>query len=305
MSTAKDDGLPLECSMKRVGLLLFILSMPSNCIPQITSNVFTRVLHLRVNAGTTHEEEATGFTIGVDGREYLITAKHVVARLGDAGTVGIEQNSHWVNVPVKIFRCDDPVDIAVLIAPFRITLNLPLPVETVNFEYGQEEFFLGFPYNMGSPGTINGGFPFALVKKGLISRYVPIDEGKKVGLMLLDGYNNPGFLGGPVVYRDFSKPDYTLNAVAVVSGFKPEVVSVFEQHVISSPEQASDMAKDQPWRIQKKEDGTYFEYKDTGSSVALNTGIVYAYALAPAIDLIRKHPAGPEEKSLTAVPTLK
>lgn len=279
--------------------------MPLPCISQVTSNVFTRVLHLRVNAGTTHEEEATGFTIAVDGREYLITAKHVVVRLGDTSIVGIEQSNHWVDVPVKIFRCDDPVDIAVLIAPFQITLNLPLPVETINFQYGQEAFFLGFPYNMGSPGSINGGFPFALVKKGLVSGVMPIDDGKKAGLLLLDGYNNPGFSGGPVVYRDFNRPEYTLNAIAVVSGFRPEVVSVFERHVIPSPDKASDMAKDQPWRIQKKEDGTYFEYRDTGNSVALNTGIVYAYLLTPAIDLIRKHPLGPEEKTLTAVPTLK
>jgi hypothetical protein len=290
--------------MKKAALLLFILWMRSICLSQITTNVFTRVLHIRVNAGTAHEEEATGFTLGVDGREYLITAKHVVARLADAGTVGIEQNNHWVNVPVTVFRCDDPVDIAVLIAPFQITLNLPLPVEP-NIQYGQEAFFLGFPYNMGSPGNVNGGFPFALVKKGLLSGYLPIEDGKKGALMLLDGYNNPGFSGGPVVYRDLKQPNYTLNVVGVVSGFKPEVVSVVEQHPIPSPDKASEVAKDQPWRIQKKEDGTYFEYRDTGNSVALNTGIVYAYALSPAIDLIRKHPLGPEEKTLTVVPTLK
>lgn len=293
--------------MKPIGLLLLLLLSPPICMSQITTNVFTRVLHLRVNGGTPHEEEATGFTIGVDGREYLITAKHVVARLGDVGTVGIEQNSHWVDVPVEIFRCDDPTDIAVLIAPFQITLNLPLPAESPNFQYGQEAFFLGFPYNIGSPvpAGVNGGFPLALVKRGLISGVVPVDEANKASLILLDGYNNPGFSGGPVVYRDFSKPDYTLDAFAVVSGFRPEVVSVLERHPIASTDKASEMAKDQPWRIQKNSDGSYFEYADTGNSVALNTGIVLAYTMGPAIELIRKHPTGPEEKQLAAAPTLK
>jgi len=48
---------------------------------QVTSNVFQRVLKLRVNAGTNREMTATAFTVDVDGREYLITAKHVVKGL--------------------------------------------------------------------------------------------------------------------------------------------------------------------------------------------------------------------------------
>jgi hypothetical protein len=107
------------------------------------------------------------------------------------------------------------------------------------------------------------------------------------------------------VYKDFNQASYTLNAVAVVSGFKPEIVPVVEPHAIPSPDKASEIAKAQPWRIQQKSDGTYFEYRDTENAVALNTGIVYAYTLSPAIDLIRKHPLGPEEKTLTVVPTLK
>jgi hypothetical protein len=44
---------------------------------------------------------------------------------------------------------------------------------------------------------------------------------------------------------------------------------------------------------------------DTGDSVALNTGIAISYFIGPAIDLIRKHPDGPKEESVTAQPILR
>ncbi len=65
------------------------------------------------------------------------------------------------------------------------------------------------------------------------------------------------------------------------------------KHDIKSPAEASAAAKAQPWKVQRKADGTYFEYLDTDKSVALNAGIVQGYEIAPAIDLIRQHPIGP------------
>jgi hypothetical protein len=48
-----------------------------------------------------------------------------------------------------------------------------------------------------------------------------------------------------------------------------------------------------PWKIRKRNDGTYFEYVDSGTFVALNTGIVQGFFMEPAIVLIRQHPLGP------------
>jgi hypothetical protein len=58
------------------------------------------------------------------------------------------------------------------------------------------------------------------------------------------------------------------------------------------------VAKSEPWRIRQRKNRTYFEYVDNGSFVALNTGIVRGYMIAPVIDLIREHPIGPEVKDL-------
>lgn len=89
-----------------------------------------------------------------------------------------------------------------------------------------------------------------------------------------------------------------LNLIGVVSGFRPEIVPTLKEHNIQSTADAGAVAKAEPWRIRKRANGTYFEYVDTGTSVALNTGIVIGYMIAPAIDLILTHPLGPEAKDL-------
>jgi S1-C subfamily serine protease len=298
---------PLAALIVRLTFLMIAITpVVSFARAQMTSNVLRRVLELRVNPNTVHQGTATGFTIAVDGRQYLITAKHVVAGLGDQANIQVEQNDHWVDLPVTIFRCDDPIDIAVLIPPFQLTVNFPLPTENVTFQFGQDAYFLGFPYDLSSPGAdLNGGYPLALIKKGLISGENRVDPAKKATVLLLDGYNNPGFSGGPVVVRDFKMPELAYSVIAVIAGFVPEMASVMEPKPIKSPNEASDNAKQQPWRIRKKADGTYFEYKDTDNAIALNTGIVTAFEIAPAIDLIRKHSLGPEEKDIPVVPVVK
>jgi hypothetical protein len=85
----------------------------SKALSQVTANVFERVLNVRVNAGTDHEGTATAFTIDVDGREYLITAKNVVQGLRDCDKIDVFMNDPWAPLDVKIFRCADPIDIAV------------------------------------------------------------------------------------------------------------------------------------------------------------------------------------------------
>jgi hypothetical protein len=265
----------------------------------VTSNVFERVLNVRVNGDTKHEGIATAFTIDVDGREYLITAKHVVQGLKDKDKIDVYMNDGWSPLAVDIFRCEDPVDIAVLIPPHQLTVGFDLPFEKETFFVGQDAYFLGFPYGIQSPAHgINGPYPMALVKRGTISGIVPINLEKKVGLVLLDGYNNPGFSGGPIVFRDLNQGGVVFDLMGVISGFKPEVVPVMKEHDIASPADAGSAAKAQPWKIKKRSDGTYFEYVENDTYVALNTGIVLGYGIDPAIALIRQHPTGPEVKDL-------
>jgi len=89
-----------------------------------------------------------------------------------------------------------------------------------------------------------------------------------------------------------------MNVAGIVTGFFPEVVPVMKKQDVKSPSDAEDAAKEQPWKIVKRDNGTYFEYIESGRYVALNTGIVEGYGITPAIDLIRKHAIGPEVKDL-------
>ncbi len=265
----------------------------------MTSNVFRRVLNIRVSSGTNYEATATAFTVDVDGREYLLTAKHVVKGLRNEDKIDVFMNGDWASLKVKIFRCEDPIDIAVLIPPRQLTVNFDLPFDKAGFFFGQDAYFLGFPYGIQtSDHGANGPYPLAIIKRGTISGTVDVDQSKKAKLILLDGYNNPGFSGGPIVFRDLNQGSVVMNLIGVVSGFIPEVVPAMRKRDIKSPVDAEDAAKAQPWRIVKRENGTYFEYVETGSYVALNAGIVKGYIIQPAIDLIRQHPDGPQVKDL-------
>ncbi len=281
-----------------LSFVLFV-TITADMQSQVTANVFERVLNVRVNAATDHEMTATAFTLDVDRREYLITAKHVVKNLHDEDTIDIFMNERWSPLKVRIFRCADPVDIAVLIPPHQLTVNFELQFATSAFILGQDAFFLGFPYGIQPVGRgVNGPYPLAVIKRGTISTVMPGGPSEQGGMILLDGYNNPGFSGGPIVYRDLNQGGVVLKLAGVVSGFLPEVVSVMKEHDIKSPENAADIAKGQPWRIRQKNDGSYFELLDNGTYVALNTGIIEGFLIEPAIDLIHHHEIGPEAKDL-------
>lgn len=290
---------PMNC---RIALTLALLGgFTTNAFAQVVTNVFERVLHLAVVGEDGALQFGTGFTTTVDGRQYLITAKHLVPASGDTGTILVEQNTHFVPLKMGILRCEDPVDIAVLIPPYQLTVDFPLPTEGGQYFYGGDLFFLGFPYNIGGP-SVSGGYPLPEVKRALAGILLPIPNVPHAGLLYLDGYNNPGFSGGPVVSRGANSS--TFSVVGVIVAFKPDFGPVMTPHIIPSPDKASDKAKKEPWRIEKEKDGSYVEYEDGPQRVALNTGIAIAATIGPAVDLIRKHPGGPIEKSLTVQPQL-
>ena len=135
----------------------------------------------------------------VDGRQYLITAKHVVAKLKDDDAIQIQRDNKWTAAKVKILRANEPIDIAVLIPTEQMTVSFPLEPTVAGMIYGQEVFFAGFPFGENlfttSTQTVNGLFPMPFVKKGIISAEAT-ENGATI--LYLDGHNNPGFSGGPI-----------------------------------------------------------------------------------------------------------
>jgi len=284
-----------EEAMSRKGkltrrLLLYCLTLLcwSLLVPrshaQVTSNVYMRVLKIKVG-----NETGTGFTLDVDGRQYLVTAKHMVAGLQSEDSIEIFKADKWNLIAVKIFRCADPIDIAILVPPALLTVTYPLEPTEAKVFFGQDAYFVGFPFGLSMNGkNLNGDYPIGLVKKGTYSATL---EEQGAHIIYLDGHNNFGFSGAPIVFRDLNQPNVVLCVVGVVSGFRPELAPVMTPVPVQT---GQNITKIEPWRVVDLENGRKAVLKDTQQMVALNTGIVIGYGIQHAVDLIREHPIGPK-----------
>jgi hypothetical protein len=248
---------------------------------QVTSNVYTRVLKIHVG-----KEMGTAFTMDVDGRQYLITAKHMIADLKQEDSVDIYKDNQWSPTLVKVLKCEEPIDIAVLIPSKLLTKTQQLESISASHQIviGQDVFFIGFPFGLSmSANNLNGEYPFALVKKGILSAIFDTT-------FAIDGFNNPGFSGGPIVFHDKNQPNSPLYVAAVITGFLPELSPVMTPEIVKTGDDTSRVEK---WRIIDK-DGQKAILRDTEQMVGLNTGIVIGYSIKHAIDLILKNPIGPK-----------
>ena len=278
-----------------VRLSLLLLVPVHGTRAQVPVNVLFNVFQIRVPGKT-----GTAFTMKVEGRQYLITAKHMVHDLRtDGSPQSIEvrkltesaSSLRWERLTVRVFTCDDPVDIAVLVTAELVRQSAALEARPDGMPLGQEGYFLGFPLGYASPTKgPNSPFPIPFVKRGSLSTIfysITADE------MIFDGYNNPGFSGGPVVYEDRAdqNPNRSHFYVAgVVSGFIPELVNAANWRRARPQETLTGIEK---WRIQQRQDGHTYVLEDTATVVPLNTGIINAFNIHHAVDLIKAHPIGP------------
>jgi hypothetical protein len=181
----------------------------------VSANVLASTLLIQTSVG-----QGTGFTINVDGRQYLITAQHMVRGMGDEGTVQIAgfKNNQVVFTPLsmKIFRCAPGIDIAVLIpSVLLVDADTMDPVGGGSFTIGQNVYFVGFPFGKHSTTKQNPDAygPIGLVKQAVISgvEYQPADDGD---LIMLDGFNIGGFSGSPVTYWRPSGHSYVIGVIS-------------------------------------------------------------------------------------------
>lgn len=89
------------------------------------------------------------------------------------------------------------------------------------------------------------------------------EEGQSI--LLLDGHNNPGFSGGPVVFREAGKLGTDYQVASVISGYR------FEPETI----------------LDAEGNETQYRYRS-------NTGIILSYNINHALDAIHDNPIGIE-----------
>jgi S1-C subfamily serine protease len=201
----------------------------------------------------------TGFTIDVDGKQYLVTAKHVVQNFEPTG-IEVFGNGAWANVPANLVAHGrGEIDVSV-IAPMAAMspAGLPIDVSSAGVVYGQDVYFLGFPYGVLSQVIFgDAGHPLPLVKKAILSSFAG-------DIYLLDGHNNPGFSGGPVIFGAVgAMPN---RVAAIVSGYR------------FSPEPV------------------FLDNTETALKYRHNTGIIISYKIETALEMITGNPIGVDVK---------
>lgn len=225
----------------------------------VSSNILKRTFNVQYGKGT-----GTCFTIDHEGKQYIVTAKHVVEGFGSKDSLSIFHERKWKKLSCDLVGLGEgDIDIAVLASSYQISPALVLPATAGNMILGQDVYFLGFPYGLRSEiGALNSDFPLPLVKKACVSSF---NFGTaKMDYMLLDGHNNPGFSGGPVVYHTpwNYNPQDPVKVAGVISSYRFEWDAVF-----------------------LKGQQTPLEYR-------YNTGLIVAFSINHAIELITANPIG-------------
>ncbi len=217
----------------------------------------------------------TGFSFDVDGRQYLVTARHCVEGLQDKDEIGI-RISEWPDDGrdvlafrklgvVIVGRSDGDADIAVLSPEYRIS-NFSIPVGS--FRMGEDALVAGFPLptstNFQSKMKVGNKYVAPpLAKKTVVAGYNGDDE-----RIILDTISNPGFSGSPILVENDN--EWTL--IGVMSGNINLISDVY------APVYG--------------EEGRIVGKTPTGFKVDTPAGISVATRIKIALDIIQSNPIG-------------
>lgn len=196
-----------------------------------TSNVLYRVLKIRTSSST-----GSAFTIEVDGKQYLITARHLLKDFGNEGEVELWTEGRWSKVRVRaVYPSREAVDIAALDLGRPVTITFPLEPSSGGLTLGQQVYFLGYPYGLGTTSSAPapagfGELPF--LKSGIVSALD--DRDPEASILYLDGQNNPGFSGGPIVF--WHPPSRSFRVAGVVRGYRNEALPVLKRKNLDDPD---------------------------------------------------------------------
>lgn len=201
-----------------VGLLFVFIVIDISAQDLITSEVTTKVYFLKIGKKT-----GSCFLINHDGKKFLITAKHLLGEVNSKQKLFFElrKDSVWMKMEGIILLNDNPkIDIAVIDLNSKTKVKNHVGLTIKGLVYSDEGYFLGFPYGliMENSESQNDGFPVPLVKKAIMSAFFYKDS---ITTLFLDGHNNPGFSGGPIVFKNRDKKqNQKWNIIGVISAYK-------------------------------------------------------------------------------------
>jgi Trypsin-like peptidase domain len=214
-----------------------------------TANVYERVVKIVRADGS----GGTGMVVEHAKKTYVITARHVLPSDSKEEFTVINRFRTWKGTATPLAGVNKDADVAVFSMPDEWAWpQLPIELNQDGVIYSQDVLFFGYPYGLSL--RINGKDSLPFVKKATLSA---TDGRVSDGLTLfcLDGINNPGFSGGPVVVPSLDKPP---KVCAIVHGFQTEWVSL---HVGGAA---------------------------TAAKIPSNTGIILAYGINHALEALQQ-----------------
>lgn len=162
------------------------------------------------------DNTGTCFIINHNSKQFLITAKHLFPNIINNTEISIKVEGASINLNLNaklLIHKINAIDIAVLEIEEIYFGEVLVLRNTDSFHIGQECLFLGFPlYAFLSSSTSIGNV--ALVKKAIVSARLIQDDVTKI---LLDGHNNPGFSGGPIITHNGKASEQFI--IGVISGY--------------------------------------------------------------------------------------
>ncbi len=216
--------------MKRIIIYILTTGMPNQANSQtfVPNEILQNVFHIKFDSRT-----ASCFRISYDSSDCLVTARHLFpSSLPNNSRIEIETfgNGKWLKQQVTLLlHINTSIDIAVLKLDTNNQKQNLFEIDSKGFYLSQECFFLGYPFGLmmdDKDSKFNSGFPVPFVKRGIISSFTPGPT--DMMLIYIDGINNPGFSGGPVVV---SNRDGTgkMKCIGVVSAY------INENKVVKTP----------------------------------------------------------------------
>lgn len=132
--------------------------------------------------------EGTCFTIDVEGKQYVVTAKHVIDGHPFPSDIDLHHDKTWKPERAELVGFGPAgVEVAVMVLARQLSPTLPLEPSCTELFWGQDVHFLGFPYgHFGDVGQTNGDFPIPFVKRAAVSSMSP--GGSSPRIIYLDGF---------------------------------------------------------------------------------------------------------------------
>ena len=111
----------------------------------VTANILQRTFRMR------HAEQSgTCFTLDVEGRRYLVTARHLVGTIGLCGIVEIQHSGKWMPVAVQLVgHGEGDLDVSVLAPQYLFGASHVLGLTAAQLQLAE-----------GKQNRVRDGFPF-------------------------------------------------------------------------------------------------------------------------------------------------